>query len=256
MKKIFIMAAAVAIGLVLVISYADSDPGNIRNTKHNLSSGGGQNVRAIGETQICVFCHTPHKSLTDGPLWNHTMSTRTTYSVYTSGTLLSTPSNPPDGDSKLCLSCHDGDRPIGDVLNIGGQAMVIPMTSTYMPAGPNNFGDNIMAHHPVSIEISQCLKDCKTNNPTRGCPSLSVDWQLSASISPAYLKKTTNQFNNIAACSAYCGAFDHPGTGVQCSSCHDAHSQNGMFLRTGSAPAWSPPDYLDSICQACHTACP
>lgn len=255
MKKVVLATVAFCVGTFLAINYAASDgPGNIRNTKHNLSSAGGQNVRAIGVDEVCVFCHTPHKALTTGPLWNHTMSTRASYNVYTSATLLSSPKNPPDGDSRLCLSCHDGDRPIGEVINIGGQSRTIPMTSIFMPTGPNNFGTNINTHHPVSIEISACLKACKTNHATKGCPGGAVDYKLQATIETAYLRPTTNQFSNVADCSAWCGVFDHPGTGVQCSSCHDAHSQNAMFLRTSGV--WSPPSYPDTLCQKCHVTCP
>lgn len=255
MKKVVFAVMAIFVGTFLIINYAASDgPGNIRNTKHNLSSTGGQNVRAIGEDQVCVFCHTPHKAVAGGPLWNHRMSSGA-YNAYGSSTLLSSPTNPPDGDSRLCLSCHDGDRPLGDVLNVGGQSMIIPMTSTYMPTGPNNFGPNINNHHPVSIEISTCLKTCKTSHPVKGCPGAAVDYKLQASIEPVYLRPTANQFSNVIDCSGWCGgSFDHPGTGVQCSSCHDAHSQNTKFLR--ATGAWLPPSYPDTLCQKCHVTCP
>ena len=64
---------------------------DVRGTKHNLSaavdgsstpSGGTvptRTVKATSETQVCVFCHTPHGANTDipSPLWNRALSTET-----------------------------------------------------------------------------------------------------------------------------------------------------------------------------------
>jgi len=258
MKRVVLTAIALIVAFSGQV-YSDG-PGNIQATKHNLSSTGGQDIHATAVDRICVFCHTPHMAYTGTPLWNHTMSTRTSYTVYSSATLLSTPQNPPDGDSRLCLSCHDGDQPVGSVVNIGGQATTISMTGTNLDAsgrllGPTSFGADLSGHHPVSIEISQCLKDCKAQADPKGCPDPSVDWKLQPTIDAQYLKPTGNQFSNTADCSAYCtGGFDHPGVGVQCSSCHDAHTDNVNFLR--AVGQWNPPQYPDALCQACHAACP
>ena len=58
---------------------------DIANTKHNLSANGPGPVRAATETQICVFCHTPHaaENVPDAPLWNRQLS-GATYTPYTS----------------------------------------------------------------------------------------------------------------------------------------------------------------------------
>ncbi len=55
------------------------------------------------------MCHTPHNAdttVTDGPLWNHEVTTAT-YTVYSSPTM-DVAVGQPGGTSKLCLSCHDG----------------------------------------------------------------------------------------------------------------------------------------------------
>ena len=35
---------------------------DISNTKHNLSTSSPGSVSAVSESQICVFCHTPHQA--------------------------------------------------------------------------------------------------------------------------------------------------------------------------------------------------
>jgi len=66
-------------------------PADMINTKHNLSFTGPGTIKATTETQICVFCHTPHgANLDQPPLWNRTLSTAN-YTPYTSPSLQSSP---------------------------------------------------------------------------------------------------------------------------------------------------------------------
>jgi hypothetical protein len=41
---------------------------SIIHTQHNLSVTGTGEVRALSESEICIFCHTPHNSLPSSPL--------------------------------------------------------------------------------------------------------------------------------------------------------------------------------------------
>ncbi len=86
---------------------------SVVNSKHNM-------LTAVNATdtynRVCAFCHTPHHAL-DGsaipvdynPLWSHTFSTMT-FTGYDSttieGVLLT--GDPVAGNSRLCMSCHDG----------------------------------------------------------------------------------------------------------------------------------------------------
>jgi len=50
------------VGLILILSspHAIGQVTGIAKTKHNLSVTGPGAIKATTETQICVFCHTPH----------------------------------------------------------------------------------------------------------------------------------------------------------------------------------------------------
>lgn len=63
-------------------------------------------VKANTESEICIFCHTPHNSLPSSPLWNKD-DPGYTYTLYHSSTVQAVPGQP-DSASILCLSCHDG----------------------------------------------------------------------------------------------------------------------------------------------------
>ncbi len=71
-------------------------------------------VMAIAHSDIfgCNGCHTPHnaKALPGVPLWNGSETTAT-FTMYSSDTFQGIMDGQPSGDSKLCLSCHDGANP-------------------------------------------------------------------------------------------------------------------------------------------------
>ena len=129
----------IAVGLAPAMAAPVSD---VRNTKHNLSVTGPGPVKAVSETQVCVFCHTPHgaENIPAAPLWNRQLS-GATYTPYTSNSIDATDiAATPGGSSKLCLSCHDGTLAIGQVNVANGQLNpVIAMTGTELdgsiPAG-------------------------------------------------------------------------------------------------------------------------
>src|ERR1035438_10544635 len=103
---IFSLAALTALG---------QNPQSIVFTKHNLSISGPGSLRSSTESDICIFCHAPHNTTGEGPLWNHELS-HATYTPYTSSTLKAAVDQP-TGASKLCLSCHDGTVALGMVAN-------------------------------------------------------------------------------------------------------------------------------------------
>lgn len=126
--------AVVAVALLATLSAPlfAAKISDIANTKHNLSSSGPGTVKATSESQICVFCHTPHKAnaAAQAPLWNRELSGATYTELYTSESLDAITAAP-EGSSKLCLSCHDGTMAIGEVGVLGGQENVtIAMQST------------------------------------------------------------------------------------------------------------------------------
>ena len=56
--------------VLLLTSFCPASPQSVVNTVHNLSVSGPGTVRATSETEVCIFCHTPHNSKPMSPLWN------------------------------------------------------------------------------------------------------------------------------------------------------------------------------------------
>jgi len=250
---------------------------DIRNTKHNFSStvtpnilGGGdqRTVKSTNESEICIFCHTPHgANLTEGPLWNREIPASSSYTTYASGSIDASIQQP-NGASKLCLSCHDGSIAIGSVRNRAGsggfQSTPINMTGTgaggvMAPGEGNNtgytrfLGTDLTNDHPISLTYNQALfnADGEMRDPTQN-PIYVRGLNPRPGLQDIHLQPEVRNSPT-------------PDTGqVQCVSCHDPHirdttDENIKFLRLNRLQKVQPDgadNFLpasDIICLACHT---
>ena len=164
------------------------DAQSIVNSKHNLSVSGPGTVKASAEPEICIFCHTPHNSSPQKPLWNR-LDPALTFSLYSSSTTNATIGQP-DGSTLLCLSCHDGTIALGNVLSRSTPIGFLGGVTT-MPSGTSNFTKDISNDHPVSFVYNSSLS--------------TVDGQLA---NPSTLT----------------GPVQLENQKLQCISCHDPHS--------------------------------
>jgi predicted CXXCH cytochrome family protein len=198
----------------------------ITGTKHDLSISGGGTIKSSDQTEICVFCHTPHAALKNDniPLWNHALSAQT-YGVYTSPTIDATDLTEVGGInestaavSNLCLSCHDGSLAVNSLNNPSNARP----DSTFagdgkIPVGATNLGfgaDALKNDHPVNFTYDATL--------------YAADPTLQNPASLAGVKLFSNK--------------------VQCASCHDPHTSadptGSAFLRVSMSAS--------TLCFACH----
>ena len=147
---------------------------SIVNSKHNLSASGPGPIKSVTETEICTFCHTPHRGATSGPLWNR-YDSGAVYIPYSSSTAKATIGQP-TGASKLCLSCHDGTVALGLVRSRSQQ---IPMQGgiSTLPPGPTRLGTDLSDDHPVSFTFDSALAsaDGQLHNPDLLTPPVRLD---------------------------------------------------------------------------------
>ena len=162
------------VGLLLIGAVGESVNSRVVDTKHNLSVSGPGAIRAASETQVCIFCHTPHNSTTQAPLWNRT-DPGGPYQMYWSPTMNAYPSAgsapQPNGSTKLCLSCHDGTIALGATVASG----TIPMSGgvTTIPTSSSGyFGTDLSGHHPISFQVTTAL--VAENNARGDVPLRSV----------------------------------------------------------------------------------
>lgn len=185
-------------------------------TRHNLSTSGPGPVKSTTVTQVCVFCHTPHKSLgnvSGAPLWNHTLTSGQTYDVYGSSTLNAAPGQP-SGKSILCLSCHDGTVALGALANPPtGETLDAILQNPLDPAARGHIGTDLRDDHPISFAYDAGL--VASSGGQLVDPSL---------ISPLQLE----------------------GDQLECTTCHDPHEKDTQpFLRVTTLNG--------QICTTCHS---
>ena len=121
---------------------------SIVNSPHNMSATTLNAVRASSETEVCIFCHTPHGGTAEAPLWNR-YSAGDIYAPYYSTTAKAAIGQPL-GASKLCLSCHDGTIALGQVRSRSTDIEFIGGILK-MPPGRSNLGTDLQDDHPISF---------------------------------------------------------------------------------------------------------
>ncbi len=219
--------------MIFIVSFCYS---KVSETKHNLSVTGPGPVKSIDETQICIFCHTPHNSSPEGPLWNHEVSAVTNYQHYWSPTLQAydIDNAPPiDGFSKLCLSCHDGTVALGAIISCKRDEILMMMSPSVDAAGrltpdaEGYIGTDLSGGHPVSFVFDS---DLKIKRDSAGYSSL--NWPINDRDVKLYPTQG--------------------GYGVQCTSCHDPHNNKAAG---GWPPFWRKTEY-DEVCEVCHSVIP
>jgi predicted CXXCH cytochrome family protein len=143
-------AHAVALFAALLRLAAVADD-SVLNSKHDLSALGPGPARALDESQVCIFCHTPHNARPAAPLWNR-VNPQTHYRIYRS-TTTEARVDQPSGTSKLCLSCHDGSIALGMVTD---RETPIPMSHTFIPR-ESDLTNDLSDDHPVGLRYDRAL---------------------------------------------------------------------------------------------------
>ena len=216
---------------------------NVSDTGHNLSSGTILgNFYSDNESEVCVFCHTPHNANVAAPLWNQ-YSTTMTFTLYSSGT---TETNvqaalnaglPVNSLSRLCLSCHEGTTGLNTLANPAstvGNPTVLDWDSfdqvPFMtPQKGVYLSSDLSTMHPIGFDYNDAVGD--------------------------------NEIKPLATAEAN-GVKFYGGGFLECSTCHDPHVDsdwNGSAYDVGNAvgdPAYRKflriPNTSSALCMACH----
>jgi len=246
--KIRIGLGAVALSAVLGASIAYAG-GSVVGSKHDM------NRVSVPDTQqrVCAFCHTPHHALQStavdyNPLWSHTISTKN-FTEYTSTTLES------DGDgidvvagnSRLCMSCHDGAIAVDQHYGSTGNTDVRSGDSWgEIGVGAQNgaiVGD-LTNDHPIGFNYAAVGGTGDSTGAIGSIAPIGTGGGLDPEIrgtASALLANGGRQIEDL---------LEQRAGGVQlmtCGSCHDVHdtySVDGYFLVGHQAQS--------EICLTCH----
>lgn len=235
MKRVLVSTLVALLAVLCASASVFALAGNIAATKHNLSAGNPNSANVNSdESEICVFCHTPHNARIKAPLWNRDASASgTTYTLYTKSTSSTIDGTSdtltPDSSniSMLCLSCHDGTISLGAIVNNYGDTDPVMSGAHVATTGVVGaltsssalLGNDLSNDHPVAI----------TYNTTPGDLN-SVDAAGKVGACQLYKTETTGEWK------------------VECASCHAVHGKptggGDPFLRKDNAGS--------ALCLECH----
>ena len=227
--------------------------GHVANTIHNLSTsapldqfGFVSQYKSDNESEICIFCHTPHGGNTQGPLWNRSLPGAGSFTHYNSATISNylqglSVTRAVNDESLLCLSCHDGTIAVNHVLNqnnvtgpptiAGGDQPIV--TDFFGVPNPAYIGTNLSDDHPISFSYN----------------SVRTEYEDVLSTRKGQLKDVATATNGGNGVRFFGGAQSR----VECSSCHDPHvDYSAGSGQEAYAPFLIMPNTGSQLCLACH----
>ena len=216
-----LLIAAFSLVMVSAMSWAKAPKSAIAGSAHDL--------RATYQTAsytLCSFCHVAHKAgaAPTGPgylLWNHTLSSVTTYGVYQSDTMKATDVTDLGGQmtvSNLCLSCHDG---------------TVAVNSFYEPISGTNYQP--ITEGTTFMPNDRTIRDLSKTHP--------VNFTYSATVANDAGMLVPASSSSVDAA----GEIPLFNGKMQCATCHDPHNgASGIFEQN------FPTQSSGSFCTYCH----
>lgn len=246
---------AVVMALLGLVRVSGAVTNGVKYGAHNLGTTGqgnfGGGATGTAETEICIFCHTPHNAQAGKKfLWNRIASVNT-FALYTaSPTLNFTKAGAQLSEvSKMCMSCHDGVTALNSMANPKPMPNIdqIGDIQSAEPWGPNigewsvtnpSGGGNLTNDHPVSFSYAASAAGDNTIVPADGGGK-----SVGGGVLPLW----------------------DDGTGtykVECVTCHDPHINYGYWSwsqqipngggDTTLAPFLRRSNASSNLCFTCH----
>lgn len=244
---------AVAAALVCASVAALPLQADIRSTKHNLAERFGLERSTVDEREVCVFCHFPaiadpggnllnRAPLPETPLWQKSVAGDFAYTVYDDiGRARLDGATPVGSQSMACLACHDAN-----------QAFVVSGGPADHPFGVPYRGSRAsQAERDEALEIVR-----KAGTPLR--EGIYMD-RLNTDYRPAFESVVENRRiywvsvagNTLRRAKSDLPLYSRANVGasddvpfIECTSCHDPHTTNRLFLRVSTG--------VNDLCMTCH----
>lgn len=220
---------------------------DIRKTPHSLT----KNSVKPDASDVCVFCHTPDISanLTDvmaspikSPVWQKSVDTKQEFTIYDDIGRVGLGRLSVGSQSIACLSCHDGtqapsiisggaNHPFGVPYRGAIKSTVTSFISNAKSGSADSSIPFVAAQKLVALEDFRDVSQGTIENRLVFWVSQSgITQRRTRSDLPVYARQSSETESVVPY--------------IECSSCHDPHSENALFLRTSQAGS--------NLCLTCH----
>ncbi len=235
--------SALGTALLLGAFFAgSSSAADIRGTPHNLTRG----RTAAPAEEVCVFCHTPQIALGPGggrsgiaaqPAWQPSLAINHAFVMYDDIGRLQFGDRAAVGSQSIaCLSCHDANQAFSVMAADSDHPFGIPYRG--FSRGRERRPDEEVLDDETPSRPARHLKSLdEFRIPSRGMVDNRSVWWVSAG-GPSALR--TRLDLPLYARAAPGGEIPY----VECSSCHDPHTSNRLFLRVSNEGS--------RLCLTCH----
>lgn len=217
-------------------------PQDIRSTAHNLTKMG---LNSTAE-EVCVFCHTPLQSARAGqtastpaaPAWQPTLPSGYSFVIYDDiGRLQFGDKAAVGSQSIACMSCHDSNQAFSVMSAASDHPFGIPYRGYYAGRELTDAERNVATAGPSRTARFLANTD-EFRTPSQGVVDSRVVWWVSAS---GLTSVRGREDLPLYARLSEAGEIPY----VECSSCHDPHIVNKLFLRVNN-------DNGSALCFTCH----
>lgn len=238
-------------GLALSALASHCQAADIRSTKHNLT--GEKDITKLDERQVCSFCHTPVIAVGESvalpqekmPHWQRSISPGHSFTIYDDIGRLGLGKPSVGSQSIACLSCHDAMQAFGIGKISENHPFGVPYRGSQLGKSGSTFNVQPLlkgelddeqkytraAEHLKSLEDFHPVSQGRIENRT-------IWWVSSSGVSS---RRTRSDLPLYSRSSEALGSeVPH----IECSSCHDPHSSNQLFLRVSNEGS--------KLCLTCH----
>lgn len=232
------------------IAFAGRKFTDVGDHRHNFAQGSGR-LEAVNETEICIFCHTPHGAEASSQLWNRQQPLGP-FNLYAGALSIKGPvpeaqygTDYPNGSTRLCLSCHDGVSSVGAILNPSNKTLELPIIMAFDTlADYNSLGAGLHPDNPEGMIVK-----LEQSHPVSFVYDANVVAALNGIVPGSYNFPVDPAIIRLDAKSR-----------MQCTACHDPHDDTRVEP-TYTLPFWTyhnnnPVGDYDAVCQQCHTGTP
>lgn len=214
---------------------------DIRSTPHNLTRQG----LSVEPDEVCVFCHTPQLSAVDAsrsgliaqPMWQPSLAINHSFVMYDDIGRLQFGDKPAVGSQSIaCLSCHDANQAFSVLASESDHPFGVPYRG-YSRGRERTLAESVKADDLPARQAKELKSLDDFRLPSRGVIDNRVVWWVSAGGVSAFRARA-----DLPLYARPVGAGEIPF--VECSSCHDPHVTNRLFLRVDNAGS--------RLCLTCH----